>query len=524
MYKKLLILLLVLLVPASIALATLADGEASVLDADDTVELSDEGDDSDNSGSSDEDDDDTEEDSDDSDDMDEDEDEDDTEEDSDDSDDMDEDEDEDDTEEDSDDSDDMDEDEDEDEDEDDMEDAADKIEDAEEEIAEAEETIIEKEAEGKDVSDALVRLEGARELLADAQAEFDSGNYEGAEELAREAKHEAMYAKGKDIHSNSEESELGEDFGECIAEAVLSDEDDEEEFDECFEDFEEEVADFVESLLSEEDQAANTAIDEALTALADTVESELSNLLIALAEFNVSGVDEDDVISDIENIVESDDSLEDQVSELEDKIEEIKDESTESKFDDDVIPFRDTDDEEWFFNFVDQMESEACISGFKDEAGNELGEFRPGSEVLFGESMKFVLQCILNEDPEDISEGDFWARGYALVLQEDFSDLLSTDLLDRVENALVDDSEYTSQVTRGELIQLIVDVLDLDVESASEAPFSDVALSHINVNAINHALSLGVISGDEEAGTFRPDEVPNRAEVAKIITLAKQLF
>jgi hypothetical protein len=487
MYKNLFIALLVLLVPTSLALAAITDdGEAS-----DTVALSEEGESSDNPDSDDE-----------SADIEEDEEED---------------EDEDEEEE-------KDEEKDEDDEDSDMENAADKIEDAEEEIAEAEETIVEKEAEGKDVSDALVRLEGAKVLLADAQTEFDAGNYEEAEDLAKEAKHEAMYAKGKDIHSASEESELGENFGECIAEAVVSEDDDADEFDECFEDFEEEIADFVENLLSEEDQASNTAIDDALTALSTTVESELSNLLIALANFNVSGVNEDEVISDIEGIIESDDDSEKKASDLEDKIEEIKNESTEKKFEDDVIPFRDTDDEEWFFNFVDQMDSEACISGFKDEAGNELGEFRPSNEVLFGESMKFVLQCVLDKDPEEIAEGDFWARGYALTLQNDFSDLLSEDLLSRVENALVDDAEYTSEVTRGELIQLIVDVLGLDVSDASEAPFSDVTLDHSNVNAINYALSVGVISGDEATGKFRPDEVPNRAEVAKIIILAKQLF
>ena len=85
--------------------------------------------------------------------------------------------------------------------------------------------------------------------------------------------------------------------------------------------------------------------------------------------------------------------------------------------------------------------------------------------------MKFVLQCVLDKDPEEIAEGDFWARGYALTLQNDFSDLLSADLLSRVENALVDDAEYTSEVTRGELIQLIVDALDLDVSRSKRSSF-----------------------------------------------------
>ena len=67
-------------------------------------------------------------------------------------------------------------------------------------------------------------------------------------------------------------------------------------------------------------------------------------------------------------------------------------------------------------------------------------------------------------------------------------------------------------------------MLNIDVPVADAAPFLDVPLSHAYVNEIAYALSVGMVSGDQETGTFRPDDVPNRAEVAKIIVLAKQLL
>ena len=75
-----------------------------------------------------------------------------------------------------------------------------------------------------------------------------------------------------------------------------------------------------------------------------------------------------------------------------------------------------------------------------------------------------------------------------------------------------------------EIIQLIVDLLDVELPEVTEAPFSDVPVDHPNAAAIAYALSLGVISGDEEEGTFRPDDIPNRAEMVKIIIMAKELM
>jgi hypothetical protein len=405
------------------------------------------------------------------------------------------------------------------------EDAADKIEDATEEIEEAEDTIAEKEDEGSDVSVANESLANAKALLAEAQAAYDSGDYESAKDLAEEAKHEASYARGKDIESDSEESRMGEDFGECVSTKV---EDDEDDFEDCFEDFFDSVADHVFESLPESDQEANANIEAAIQELLIGMsEGDLKDLLLAIASYNFSGLDSEDVINEIEDILEDEDNQFDDseaIDDLEDLFEDLKEDSVESKFENEVIPFKDTDDEEWFFNFVDQLEAEQCVEGFRDSNGNLLGEFRPGNSVLFGESLKFVLKCVLIIDPVAVTENDSWALGYAVKIKLDFEDLLDDELLTKLDDSIEDEDKFNEAMTRAELIALIIDMLNIGVPVADAAPFLDVPLSHDYVNEIAYALSVGMVSGDQETGTFRPDDVPNRAEVAKIIVLAKQLL
>lgn len=413
-----------------------------------------------------------------------------------------------------------------DEDDSDSEDAADALEDAAEEIEEAAEVIEESADDGKDVSQAEIRLEGARELLAEAQAAYDAGDYENAEELAEEAKHEAMYAKGKDIQSSTEEAELGASFAECIQEKMDDDDEDEDEdeddFEDCFEDFFGDVYDHVFSELPEDDQNANLEIQAAVESWLPQVDGEVYEALLAFTSYNFSGVEADEVIEELEDILTEDED--EQAEELRELLEELKEESVENKFEADIIPFKDTDDEEWFFNFVAQLESEACVEGFKDANGNPIGEFKPGNQVLFGESLKFVLKCVLNEDPAATDSGSFWAEGYAIKIKLEFEEQLEAKIRIKLENALTDEDEFNEPMTRAELLALIINVLGIEVPEATAAPFEDVPLTHRYVNEIAYALELGVITGDQSTGTFRPDDTPNRAEVAKIVVLAKQLF
>ena len=87
------------------------------------------------------------------------------------------------------------------------EDAQDAIDDAIEEIAEAESDIAEDAADGKDVTASEVLLVSAREHLAMAQDALTAGDIASAEEHGDEARHDAMWARGKAVDSINDENE-----------------------------------------------------------------------------------------------------------------------------------------------------------------------------------------------------------------------------------------------------------------------------------------------------------------------------
>ncbi len=309
----------------------------------------------------------------------------------------------------------------------------------------------------------------------------------------------------------NEDSKFGRELGECIKGANEEDED----FGHCFNEFSKEVAEHVANTLMAKNKNANQKILKALERFQGKAGKRLGNLMSDLEDFNLSGIDADEVVEELEGLSEE---------EVEEKIEDIKDKSTKDKFAKGLVPFKDTDDQDWFYYFVDRMDQEKCITGFTDEEGNPLGEFRPGNDVLFGEGLKFVMQCVLDKDPEVAESGDHWAKGYAKKAMNELSDTLSEEVKERIQESIENKEEFKAELTRGEFVQMVVDLLGIEVPSATEAPFSDVSLGHANANAIAYALEKGLVSGDAEDQTFRPDGSLNRAEVAKIILLAKELL
>ncbi len=189
-----------------------------------------------------------------------------------------------------------------------------------------------------------------------------------------------------------------------------------------------------------------------------------------------------------------------------------------------MIPFTDADDSEWFYAYADVLKEESCIRGYVNEDGTLTGEFGPGEPVLFGESLKFVLSCLMGDTPEAVEGDAHWALGYAVVLKNEYYEYVSPEFMARVELAMQNQNMFNEGVSRAEIIQFIIDVLGIEAPEVTEAPFADVPASHPNAAAIAYALETGVISGDAETGTFRPSDVPNRAEMVKIIILAKELF
>lgn len=108
----------------------------------------------------------------------------------------------------------------------DQDDAEDAIEDAKEEIAEAERDIAEDKVDGKDTTESEALIVSAQDHLALAVAAHAIGDFAGAEEHADEARHDAMWARGKAV-DHIREDESGEDDEDSDTdEEEVSDEDD----------------------------------------------------------------------------------------------------------------------------------------------------------------------------------------------------------------------------------------------------------------------------------------------------------
>ena len=93
-------------------------------------------------------------------------------------------------------------------------------------------------------------------------------------------------------------------------------------------------------------------------------------------------------------------------------------------------------------------------------------------------------------------------------------------------NALVDKGALSGegtfngqqQATRGFVAEMLVKSLGLDVSNPPATPsFTDVPVSHPEFAYIEAAKAAGIVSGDSQGGTFRPDATINRAEVAKMV-------
>lgn len=181
-----------------------------------------------------------------------------------------------------------------------------------------------------------------------------------------------------------------------------------------------------------------------------------------------------------------------------------------------LIPFRDVDDSEWFSSYVQTMADKNIVSGYSDSEGKELGEFRPSNRVTKAE----ILKMALNTLGKDIAKSgaikhakaaSHWAKDYVRTAEQ-------------MNLTLVSDSnvDLDGASSRGDVIRLIFEAMDVTPPAVSSTRFSDVTDADSNAEYIEYAAELEIVSGDMGAngnftGTFRPNDAINRAEVSKIL-------
>ena len=164
--------------------------------------------------------------------------------------------------------------------------------------------------------------------------------------------------------------------------------------------------------------------------------------------------------------------------------------------------FADLDQGHWSHNFIGKLVSWGIIDGYPD------GSFRPSSLLNKAEISKMI--ALTFELPTaEVGFGQRWFDPYLAVLRE--------YTIINVRNYKVDQA-----ISRGEMMRMLIKAGGFRY-NLTGTPFTDVPLDHPQFSYLQTARNLGIIDGYPD-GSFRPNKALNRAEAAKIITLAKEKF
>lgn len=197
---------------------------------------------------------------------------------------------------------------------------------------------------------------------------------------------------------------------------------------------------------------------------------------------------------------------------------------------DEEVLFRDVPVAAWFAPYVAFLVEDKIATGYADETGKPRGEFGVANPVTYAEVLKMALQASSSGQPLQTASADLtdlppprnrsardtWASAYVAQAEALGLALFAPDL------------NVHTPATRGAVIEVMLDVMDIPPDVHALA-FSDVPADHRHAAAIATAALLGLVTGDTDStgsplGTFRPNDTINRAEVAKIMALAKELM
>lgn len=183
------------------------------------------------------------------------------------------------------------------------------------------------------------------------------------------------------------------------------------------------------------------------------------------------------------------------------------------------VVYRDVPVKAWFAPYVSLLIRQGIAEGYKDAAGHLTGEFGVTHAVTEAEILKIALQAagrpLTRGVPRNRSARGDWSATYVRTAEELHLSIYVPSL------------DVRQPATRGQVIQTILEAFGIPMERKMPA-LRDVPATHPYAAAIATAQALGIVSGDTDAagrltGLFRPDAPINRAEVAKIIALVREV-
>jgi hypothetical protein len=182
-----------------------------------------------------------------------------------------------------------------------------------------------------------------------------------------------------------------------------------------------------------------------------------------------------------------------------------------------VLQFTDLDRTAWYTPYISQAVNGGILSGYTDSAGNTTNMFGPADSVNLAQLAKVAhklggisMQNIRNPVQNLKARGQWFEQYFASAELKKWLPYVNTA------------NDPARPATRAEVVSTILQALDQEVRWPTATYFTDVGVHTPYSYAIEQAAIDGLI--ETSIPLFRPQEPINRAELAKLISKAIELY
>tara|TARA_Y100000310_G_scaffold230644_1_gene233118 strand:+ start:10803 stop:12071 length:1269 start_codon:yes stop_codon:yes gene_type:complete len=181
-----------------------------------------------------------------------------------------------------------------------------------------------------------------------------------------------------------------------------------------------------------------------------------------------------------------------------------------------TVVFEDVRTQDWFAPYVSKVAKAAIISGYKDRSGNPEGTFGPSDNVTVAQLAKVAHEMSGVDETKirvpviNTRAKNQWFEQYFTSAEQRWWEVWRDRRVDPSRSA-----------KRGEVIATVLRAMGIRTVWAEGKTFGDVTPIDKYANAIETAAIDGLI---DTGGNFRAKDPINRAELAKIVSNAVELY
>ena len=182
------------------------------------------------------------------------------------------------------------------------------------------------------------------------------------------------------------------------------------------------------------------------------------------------------------------------------------------------VTFTDVPTREWFAPFISKALKANAMSGYRDRSGDPTGKFGPSDNVNVAQLAKVAHEIAGIDESKAFGRSkntrarNTWFEDYFVSAEKLQWQVFTDHRLDPART-----------VTRAEVVTTLLQALDTPRYWASGNLFSDVDGSTKYASSIETGARDGLVGGYPD-GNFRPEADINRAEMAKMLSTAVELY